>query len=85
MTTLCTFERHIHALAAGELHHLGRHVHLGGVQDVIGHARFTRLLLALGTELGDDDGQALGLEDGRQQQADGAGAAHQPAFAPLRV
>lgn len=51
---------------------------------MIGHARFTRLLLALGTELGDDDGQALGLEDGRQQQADGAGAAHQCHIAGLR-
>ncbi len=77
------FERHVHALVAGESHHLGHHVHFGGVEDVVGHAGLLRLLLPPGTQLGDDDFEPLGLQDGGQQQADGAGPAHQRHVAGL--
>ena len=76
-------EGHIHPFATRERHHLLDYIHLRGVENVVGYAGFTGLLFALGTQLGDDHAQALGLEDRRQQQTDWPGATDQRHVANL--
>ena len=70
-------EAHVRALAVVQFADLGGHVHLARVEGLVHHAGLEHLLPPQLRELGDVHRQALALEHGRGERADGAGAADQ--------